>query len=112
MSVGVGWHGCERGRGLGLSACPPSPVSPPCFFLRPLPLALAPEPAHAPLWRSFDLMYYDQMAERDEAVRLTLHRSPDGGSSATGHHVAPLEAVILTRWPAAQVDWNGEEIIL
>jgi len=24
----------------------------------------------------------------------------------------PLENVILTRWPAAHVDWNGNEVLL
>jgi len=60
---------------------------------------------------SIDLLYFDQMAERDDAVRLTLRRAPDGGGHAAAH-VSPLEQVILTRWPAATIDWNGEEIIL
>jgi hypothetical protein len=60
---------------------------------------------------AFDLCYFDQMAERDDAVRLTVTRNP--AATMTGAaHVAPLESVILTRWPAAQIDWNGEEVIL
>ena len=63
---------------------------------------------------SFDLYYYDQMAERDDAVRLTVRKGADGSSAAGGDagHAAPLELVILSRWPAAMVDWNGEEVLL
>ena len=58
---------------------------------------------------SIELNYYDQMAERSDAVRLTLRRAARG---AEPEHAAPLELVIKTRWPAAEIDWNGEEIIL
>jgi len=57
---------------------------------------------------SFDAFYFDQMAERDDAVRLTIRRRE--GKPAP--HPAPLENVILTRWPAANVDWNGDEVLL
>ena len=57
------------------------------------------------------MLYFDQMAERDDAVRLTLRRAADVGESH-GADAAPLEAVILTRWPSAEVGWNGEEVIL
>ena len=53
------------------------------------------------------------MAERDDAVRLTVRRN-DAAHAAHGDagHAAPLELVIPSRWPAAAVDWNGEEVIL
>ena len=57
---------------------------------------------------SIELHYYDQMAERCDAVRLTLHRAVGPGPD----HAPPLELVIKTRWPAAEIDWNGEEVIL
>ena len=57
---------------------------------------------------SIELHYYDQMAERCDAVRLTLHRAAAPGPE----HAPPLELVIKTRWPAAEIDWNGEEVIL
>ena len=59
---------------------------------------------------SLDLYYFDQMAERDDAVRLTLRHRP--GGYVEGGAPPPLEVVILSRWPGAQVDWNGEEVIL
>ena len=61
----------------------------------------------------FDLMYYDQLAERDTAVRLTIRRRRAYARTRTAAEVMPpLENVVLTRWPDAEVDWNGEEIIL
>lgn len=68
-------------------------------------------PMQLPTGGAFDLAYFDQMAERDEAVRLTLRRAVGGGGNERGH-LPPLETVILTRWPAAEIDWNGEEVIL
>ena len=62
---------------------------------------------------AFDLCYFDQMAERDDAVTLTLRRAPEGGGNvSTAGHGAPLELVVLSRWPSATIDWNGEEVIL
>ena len=69
-----------------------------------------PPPPQLAEGKSFDLYYYDQMAERHDAVRLTLHRAPERAPEPD--HVAPLESVIKTRWPAALIDWNGEEVIL
>jgi len=60
---------------------------------------------------SFEVRYFDQMGERDSAVGLTLRRRPVRATGASTDY-APLENVILTRWPAAEVDWNGEEVIL
>ena len=58
----------------------------------------------------FDLYYFDQMAERNDAVRLTISRAGAGGLDYG--NAPPLELVILSRWPGAAVDWNGEEVIL
>ena len=44
-------------------------------------------------------------------VRLTLRLNADG-APLKGDMPPPLELVILSRWPAAAVDWNGEEVIL
>jgi len=49
-----------------------------------------------------------QMAENDEAVRLTIRRR----TGPPPAHPVPLENVVLTRWPAADVDWNGSEVLL
>lgn len=61
---------------------------------------------------AFDLMYFDQMAEANEPTRLTLRRRPDNAPPPDYHLVPPLENVLLTRWPAAALDWNGHEVIL
>lgn len=66
----------------------------------------------APFDDAFDLMYFDQMAEATEPVRLTLRRRPANVALPDYHLVPPLENVLLTRWPAAAVDWNGHEVIL
>ena len=60
---------------------------------------------------AFDLYYFDQMGERDEPVRLTLRRD-DYAVDGAGASGSPLELVVLTRWPAASIDWNGEEVVL
>jgi len=66
----------------------------------------------APFDDAFDLMYFDQMAEATEPVRLTLRRRLGNAAPPDYHLVPPLENVLLTRWPAAAVDWNGHEVIL
>ena len=66
----------------------------------------------APFEGAFDLLYFDQMAEAAEPVRLTLRRRPGNAPPPEYHLVPPLENVLLTRWPAAAVDWNGHEVIL
>jgi hypothetical protein len=66
-------------------------------------------PPQLPDGATFDLYYFDQMAERNDAVRLTVRGGGGGGDAG---HAAPLELVILSRWPAATIDWNGEEVIL
>lgn len=68
------------------------------------------QPAQLPQDAAFDLFYFDQMAERDDAVRLTLRRAAN--CKRDGADAAPLESVILTRWPNAVIDWNGEEVVL
>lgn len=73
-----------------------------------------------------DLGYYDGLARHDGPIRLTLHRSANGSRlSRVGDSYAdrssvdkvlglvpPLEMVLDTRWPGAEVDWNGTEPIL
>ena len=66
-------------------------------------------PSQLPAGACFDLFYFDQKAERDDAVKLTLSRAPHPNLSKD---TPPLESVLLTRWPAASIDWNGEEVIL
>lgn len=57
---------------------------------------------------TFDVLYFDQLAEAEHPTRLTLRRGHSPPS-----HPPPLESVLLTRWPAAAVvDWNGAEPLL
>ena len=53
-----------------------------------------------------ELHYYDGLARQDAPIRLTVHPGQDcrGGG--------PLELTIRTKWPGANVDWNGSEPIL
>ena len=51
-------------------------------------------------------------AEAEEEAADEEPPPPQLADGAEPEHVAPLEAVIKTRWPAALIDWNGEEIIL
>ena len=37
---------------------------------------------------------------------------PASSASLGAMQVPPLENVLLTRWPAAAIDWNGHEVIL
>jgi hypothetical protein len=80
----------------------PSPVhSRPAIGL-PLP-CLAATPTASPYLRSIP----SQMAERDVPSRLTIRRR----AGPPPAHPPPLENVILTRWPAAHVDWNGADVL-
>ena len=57
---------------------------------------------------TFDVLYFDQLAEAEHPTRLTLRHGHSPPS-----HPPPLESVLLTRWPAAAVvDWNGAEPLL
>lgn len=76
----------------------------------------------APDTRGLDLYYYDELANQDDIIVLTLR--PSGPAKAFGfvdgpaaseepdEDKPPLEKVIETRWPRVTVDWNGAEPIL
>lgn len=63
-----------------------------------------------------DLFYYDELANQDEEIRLTVNTmaKPEGSRVAARHDdlVPPLNLVIQTKWPRAEVDWNGVEPLL
>ncbi|XP_063056290.1 probable ubiquitin carboxyl-terminal hydrolase MINDY-4 [Engraulis encrasicolus] len=66
---------------------------------------------------TFDLYYYDGLANQQEQIRLTV--SLDSSKMAAGGDVAvdsdlvpPLEHCIRTRWKNASVNWNDTEPIL
>lgn len=72
----------------------------------------------------FDLYYYDELANQEHIIKLSVSKDPKGGWTAKvgstmgdrgkceGHNIPPLECVIETRWPGVKVDWNGTEPIL
>ncbi|KAF5832123.1 hypothetical protein DUNSADRAFT_12134 [Dunaliella salina] len=72
----------------------------------------------------FDLIYYDELANQDEPITLTVLEDPEGGWTARvgdsfgdrgrceGQNIPPLECVIETLWPGVRVNWNGAEPIL
>ncbi|KAG1664246.1 hypothetical protein FOA52_003499 [Chlamydomonas sp. UWO 241] len=72
----------------------------------------------------FDLFYYDELANQDSVIRLSVAPDPAGGWTARvgdsfgdrgkceGQNIPPLECVIETRWPGVKVNWNGAEPIL
>jgi hypothetical protein len=74
--------------------------------------------------RPFDLLYYDELSNQEEILRLTIKKDPAGGWTARvgdsysdrgkceGQNIPPLECVIETRWPGSSVNWNGTEPIL
>lgn len=76
------------------------------------PLAPDETTVECPPGESLDLHFFDQMGERDTSVRLTLTRAATAREVRPSTDYVPLENVILTRWPGAEINWNGEEVIL
>ncbi|GIL85878.1 hypothetical protein Vretimale_8949 [Volvox reticuliferus] len=72
----------------------------------------------------FDLYYYDELANQESIIKLSITKDPRGGWTARvgssfsdrgkceGQNIPPLECVIETRWPGVKVNWNGHEAIL
>ncbi|XP_031430361.1 probable ubiquitin carboxyl-terminal hydrolase MINDY-4 [Clupea harengus] len=63
---------------------------------------------------TFDLYYYDGLANQQEQIRLTvcMSKMAIGGDCEDGDLIPPLEHCIRTRWRNAVVDWNDTEPIL
>ena len=67
-----------------------------------------------------DLYYYDELANQDDLIRLTVAADPERAGFAGEEEEdresmedrPPLEKVIETRWPGVRVDWNGADPIL
>ena len=69
-----------------------------------------------------DLFYYDELANQDDIVRLTVSPKKsfsafaedlgEGAGDEGSDDIPPLEKVIQTRWPKVRIDWNGSEPIL
>ncbi|KXZ46708.1 hypothetical protein GPECTOR_41g672 [Gonium pectorale] len=72
----------------------------------------------------FDLYYYDELANQEALIKLSVSKDPKGGwtgrigstigerGKCEGQNIPPLECVIETRWPGVKVDWNGTDPIL
>ncbi|KAJ3298440.1 hypothetical protein HK104_010700 [Borealophlyctis nickersoniae] len=78
-----------------------------------------------PPLRSFDLYYYDGLANQDAEIRLSITLPSRGGrrdedSSGSDDEddedgnglVPPLEHCIRTKWRGVTVDWNGTDPLL
>ena len=62
---------------------------------------------------SFDLYYYDGLANQDELIRLTVDTSVGvNDSDEIGDLVPPLEHCIRTKWPRAFISWNDSDPLL
>ena len=67
--------------------------------------------------KTFDVHYWDGLADQDEAIRLSVERDhyasrevPDVNDQAL--LIPPLDLVVRSKWRRARVDWNGAEAIL
>jgi len=60
----------------------------------------------------FDLWYYDGLANQDEEIRLTVRCNANVPEDNEDDLVPPLNRVIRTKWPGAEIDWNGVEPLL
>lgn len=65
---------------------------------------------------TFDLYYYDGLANQQEQIRLTIStgmsKMAASGDCVDSDLIPPLEHCIRTRWTNAVVDWNDTEPIL
>lgn len=64
--------------------------------------------------KRFDLIYYDGLSRQQEEIRLTISTLNRSFKSPVSEEdmVPPLEHCIHTKWPDAEIDWNGYEPIL
>ncbi|KAM6339384.1 putative ubiquitin carboxyl-terminal hydrolase MINDY-4 [Podargus strigoides] len=62
--------------------------------------------------RSFDLYYYDGLANQEEEIRLTVDTTQMCTEDKENDLTPPLEHCIRTKWQGAVIDWNGTEPIL
>ncbi|XP_041101745.1 probable ubiquitin carboxyl-terminal hydrolase MINDY-4 isoform X1 [Polyodon spathula] len=62
--------------------------------------------------RRFDLYYYDELANQQEEIRLTVDTSQNCVADAENDLIPPIEHCIRTKWKGAMVDWNGTEPLL
>ena len=62
----------------------------------------------------FDLWYYDELANQQEVIILSLDQKPSKAPPAgpdDSQLIPPLDLVIRTKWPGTQVSWNIDPIL-
>lgn len=57
------------------------------------------------------LTYYDQLANQDKPIVLTIDCSATAAPMRSGL-VSPIELCLRTKWDGAAIDWNGSEPLL
>ena len=63
---------------------------------------------------SFDLWYYDELANQQEVIILSLDQQPKKAPPAgpdDSQLIPTLDLVIRTKWPGTQVSWNIDPIL-
>lgn len=90
-----------------------------CYMESHYSLAFAPRPAgampSAEQGQTFEVVYYDQLANQDEEIVISVCPRPPPGAPAAEHEyglVPPLEETLRTLWPKASFDWNGSMPLL
>lgn len=75
--------------------------------------ALVKGTAITPPFGSFDLWYYDELAQQTEEIRLSIDTRQSTPLPKSRDPDPPINECIRTRWGAtARVDWNGVDPIL
>jgi len=69
--------------------------------------------------KSFDLIYYDELARQQDDIILTVEpgKYVAGGKRGVDRRAhkeltIPIDSVIRTKWPLANINWNGRTVIL
>ena len=64
--------------------------------------------------RTFDLYYFDGLANQQEVIILTVELDPSVAppdKPDDSQLIPPLDLVVRTRWPGAGVTWNIDPIL-
>ena len=75
-------------------------------------------PASKTASRAFDLYYWDGLANQDEVIRLSVDAAYYGDEERPPSIdderalIPPLDLVVRSKWPDANVDWNATDPIL
>ena len=61
---------------------------------------------------SFDLFYYDGLANQEDEIRLTISVGGLRTRRGDSELVSPIDHCLRTKWPTCKVDWNGIDPLL